>query len=327
MAGPLAEDSERRMSDLRIVSLLPSVTEIVVALGLGDNLVGRSHQCDFPPQVTALPVLSASRIATGGDAATVHRRVGEIIAQGLSMYVVDAERLWALAPDVILTQTQCAICAVTPGDLQSALDRWPLADRRPMTVSVEPNDLAEVWQAMLDVARTLGVAEAGQALVRTLQARLDALRRAVAGRTRPRVATLEWTAPLMAAGNWMPELIEAAGGCNVLGEQGAHSPCVDFGQLAAADPDVIVITPCGFTIEHGIDELRRLAHVPEWASLRAVREGRVYLLDGVHYFNRPGPRLVESAEIVAEILHPQVCDYGHHGTGWIAARTWLPACA
>ncbi len=311
----------------RIVSLLPSVTEIVVALGLGEHLVARSHQCDFPPQVTHLPALSRSRIAPGGSAREIHQRVGEVLQQGLAMYEVDAARLQALAPHYILSQTQCAICAVTPGDLQSALAAWPAATPRPQVVSVEPADLAEVFEVIRHLGRVLQVPERGEQVAATLAARISALARRTAGLARPSMVALEWTDPLIAAGNWVPELIECAGGRCVLGTRGEESPALPFAELEAADPDVIVITPCGFTLADGIAELELLARQPQWAGLRAVRDRRVYVVDGVHYFNRPGPRLVESAEILAEILHPQACDFGHRDKAWIPATPWLPRAA
>ncbi|HET8899557.1 MAG TPA: cobalamin-binding protein [Rhodanobacteraceae bacterium] len=303
----------------RIVSLLPSITEIVVALGLGDKLVGRSHQCDFPPWVAGLPALSASRLEPGGSAGMIHQRVNALLAAGQAMYEVDAESLWTLAPNFILTQTQCAVCAVTPGDLQAAIEAWPAAAVRPEVLAVEPEDLGQVWQAIGRVATALGVAARGVELVTSLQTRLAALTTATRGRERPSVVTLEWTNPLMAAGNWMPELIEAAGGHNRIGVAGEHSACIEMEQVAAADPDVILLTPCGFTLEQGAAALAELAAHPLWSGLRAVDNGAVYLIDGVHYFNRPGPRLVESAEIVAEILHPGCCDFGHRGTAWVPA--------
>ncbi len=311
--------AEHAAASPRIVSLLPSVTEMVVALGLGEQLVGRSHQCDFPPWVADLPVLSASRLEPGGNSAQIHQRVNAILAKGQAMYSVDPQRLWELAPRYILTQTQCAICAVTPGDLQAALADWPDPAQRPEVIAVEPEDLGEVLQAIRDVAHALGVAAAGEQLAQELSTRLEALRAETASLTRPRVLALEWTAPLMAAGNWIPELIEIAGGSSLIAEQGEHSPCIRLEQVVEADPDVIVITPCGFTLEQGAQALAELSRRERWANLRAVREGEVYLIDGVHYFNRPGPRLVESAEIIGEILHPTVCNFGHRGKAWLKA--------
>lgn len=303
------------MSGLRIVSLLPSATEIVAALGLAPQLVGRSHQCDFPASVLDLPALSATKVRLDGTSMDIHRRVDEIIAQGVSVYSVDAERLRALKPDVIVTQTQCAVCAVTPADLEQALDCWLGA--APVTVSLEPNDLADVWGDMRRVGAALGVEAAAETAIAGLQARLDGITRTAAGLPqRPTVAAIEWIEPLMAGGNWMPELIEAAGGESLFAAAGQHSPWLDWSVLAEADPDVILLLPCGFTIAQTLADLPSLLERPEWPRLRAVREGRVFVIDGHHYFNRPGPRLVESAEMIAEILHPQAFGFGHEGVGW-----------
>ncbi len=298
----------------RIVSLLPSATEIVAALGLGENLVGRSHECDFPAGVEKLPILSAPKIRTDGSSLAIDKRVRAVLEEGLSMYEVDEERLRELDPDFVLTQTQCAVCAVTPDDLDAALCDWT---GRARLLSLEPDNLDDVWREIREVGRALGVSEAGDKLVDGALARLAALRERTASLRRPTVATIEWIDPLMAGGNWMPELIETAGGNNLFGENGVHSPCLDWVTLDTADPEFILVTPCGFDIERSVVELRHLAGRPEWEALSAFKNGRVYVIDGHQFFNRPGPRLVESAEIVAEILHPEHFDFGHRGADWI----------
>jgi iron complex transport system substrate-binding protein len=304
------------VSAQRIVSLLPSATEIVAALGLTHRLVGRSHQCDFPPAVEALPVLSATKVALDGTSRDIDGRVNEIIAQGVSVYRVDAGLLRALAPDVILTQTQCAICAVTPADLEEALCDW-LGAAGPTLVSLAPDDLGDVWGDVVRVGAALGAERKARALVADLQARLAAIAESAVGAARPTVAAIEWIDPLMAGGNWMPELIEIAGGTSLFAAPGEHSPWLDWEALLAADPDVVLLLPCGFRIDQSLADLPLLAARPGWADLSAVRRGRVFVIDGHHYFNRPGPRLVESAEMIAEILHPDSFDFGHQGVGWI----------
>ena len=301
----------------RIVSLLPSATEIVAALGLEGQLVGRSHQCDFPAGVAALPVLSATKVDLDGTSRDIDGRVNAIIAEGVSVYRVDAELLRSLKPDVILTQTQCAICAVTPADLEEALHQW--MGPGPELVSLAPNDLGDVWGDLRRVGAALGVEARAETVVAELQARLSAIRERVGDARRPTVGAIEWIEPLMAGGNWMPELIETAGGTSLFATAGQHSPWLEWAALAAADPEVILLLPCGFTIAQSLADLPLLTARPEWAGLRAVREGRVFVIDGHHYFNRPGPRLVESAEMIAEILHPDLFDFGHQGTGWVRA--------
>lgn len=305
------------VSGARIVSLLPSATEIVVALGLGDSLVGRSHECDFPPWVERLPVCSESKVPAEGASRDIDQRVKAIVTEGLSVYRVDADLLRRLRPDFVVTQTQCAVCAVTPGDLDETLCAW--TGGRPTILSVEPDDLSDVWGDLMRVGEALDAAPKARQVVDALRGRLDRLReQADAAGSRPSVAAIEWMDPLMAGGNWMPELIEIAGGASLLAEPGKHSPWLDWTGLTASDPDVILLLPCGFRIARTLADLGALTGNPAWSALRAVRAGRVYVADGHHYFNRPGPRLVESAEIVAEILHPDRFAFGHRGTGWVA---------
>ena len=298
---------------MRIVSLLPSATEIAVALGFAGNLVGRSHECDFPANVRDLPALTASKLRKGLSSLEIDREVQAIVSQGLSVYEVDAERLRALRPDVILTQTQCAVCAVTPDDLQVALREW--SGNEPQLLSLAPDTLTDVWGDVQRVAAALNVAAAGESVVAKLQARLASLRTKIAPGNRPTVAAIEWTEPLMAAGNWIPELIEAAGGTPLFATAGQHSPWLAWEALAAADPDVIVLMPCGYRIPETLGELKSLSGHAVWKNLSAVRKGKVFVTDGHHFFNRPGPRLVESAEILTEILGNG--NFSHEGSGWI----------
>jgi iron complex transport system substrate-binding protein len=229
---------------------------------------------------------------------------------------VNAELLKALEPNVIITQTQCEVCAVTPADVERAACR--MTDRPVKIVALEPNTLGDVWESVRTVAAALGVSERGEALVAELGGRVRAIAvRAAALGPRPTVANVEWIEPLMSAGNWMPELVELAGGVNLFGEAGKHSPWMTWEELVAKDPGVLVVSPCGFGIARTLEEMPLLARRPEWPRLRAVREGSVYVVDGNAYFHRPGPRLVESLEILAEILWPAEFRFGHHGTGCV----------
>jgi iron complex transport system substrate-binding protein len=303
---------------LRIVSLLPSATEIAVALGLGDQLVGRSHECDYPPGVERLPVCTSSKLAPGLGSLEIDLRVREIVRQGLSVYEVDADLLRALRPDVILTQSQCAVCAVTPRDLEEALASW--IGEPPLLLSLAPEDLSDIWKDVLRVGEATGTAACADRLVETLKHRLQAIgRRAPADAPRPRVAAIEWIEPLMAAGNWVPELVSIAGGEPLFMAPGQHSEALGLQELIEADPDLIVFMPCGYRISQTMAELGALLARPEWAGLRAVRAGRVFAADGHHFFNRPGPRIVESAQIVAALLAADDKADGHIGEGWIRA--------
>lgn len=299
----------------RVASLLASATEIVAALGARDLLVARSHECDYPADVALLPAVTAPKLDTSRPSSDIDRAVKELVEQALSVYRVDAAALRALAPDIIVTQTQCEVCAVSEDDVIAALADW--TGVRPRIVSLLPNGLDDVFADIRRVAAALQHAERGEALVRDMQARMDAVAARAAGLARPRVACVEWIDPLMAAGNWMPELVALAGGLNVIGDAGRHSPWLTFDQLAAADPDVVVILPCGFDIERTRAELPALSARPQWQALRAVRARQVYLTDGNQYFNRPGPRLTDSVEILGEILHPQEFGIGRQGTAWV----------
>jgi len=308
----------------RIVSLLPSATEIAVALGLEKQIVGRSHECDFPESIIDLPILTASKLAKGLNSAQIELGVQAIVSQGLSVYEVNADLLRSLRPDVILTQSQCAVCAVTPDDLREALEDWVGAT--PQIVSLAPDTLGDVWGDLDRVAVATGVPERAATVVAALQHRMSTLRATCPTGERPRVAAIEWIEPLMAAGNWVPELVEIAGGEALFAAPGQHSPWLEWETLVAADPDVILMMPCGYRLDQSLAEVHFLTAKSAWRELRAVREGSVFIADGQHFFNRPGPRLVESAEIVADVLWR--ADGRAEGAGWVRApQTVLNATA
>jgi len=298
----------------RIASLLPSLTETVCALGLRDALVGRSHECDFPSGLEALPVLTEPKLDSEAPSGAIDSRVRELVERGLSVYRVDGHRLRELVPDLILTQDHCEVCAASLSDVEAALAEW--TGRRPRVVSVEPRTVTDVVSGFGRLGQALGVPAAGRALQARCLERMEAIAARSHGTTRPRVACLEWIDPLMGAGNWMPELVGLAGGEPLFGEAGAHSPWLDWAELREADPDVLVVLPCGFDLERTAAEMGPLVARPGFEALRAVRKGRVHLVDGNQYFNRPGPRLVESLEILAEILHPDRFPARHRGRGW-----------
>ncbi len=300
---------------MRIVSLLPSATEIVCALGFRNALVGRSHECDYPFGVEALPSCTAARIDPSAPSREIDDQVRSRVRDALSIYDVDTEQLRALRPDLIVTQDQCEVCAVSLGDVEQALADW--TGVAPRVVSLSPSTLADVWADLRRVGEAVDAQERARALCESLTDRVTEIGERAGGQaTRPRVAGIEWIDPLMGAGNWVPELVALAGGANSLGRPGEHSPWITFDQLAAADPDVIAVLPCGFDLARTRAELGPLLAQRGWGALRAVREERVFLLEGNQYFNRPGPRLLESLEILAEILHPAAFDFGHRGTGW-----------
>jgi iron complex transport system substrate-binding protein len=303
----------------RIVSLLPSATEIVCALGHQGSLVGRSHECDYPPEVAALPVCTAPRLRVEAPSAAIDADVRALLGAALAIYELDLERLRALAPDVIVTQTQCEVCAVPLAQVQWAAAACLAPGVR--IVALEPTCLEAVWTDVRQVAHALAAGSDGERLLARVRRAMEAVaERAARQPARPRVAAVEWIEPLMAGGNWMPELIALAGGVDTLGQAGEHSRVVAWPALRAADPDALLVLPCGFDLPRTRTEAERLRANPGWAELRAVRAGRVYLLDGNAYFNRPGPRLAESLEILAEVLHPDAFRFGHEGRGWERMR-------
>lgn len=303
----------------RIISLLPACTEIACALDLEDCLVGRSHECDFPESVKALPACTRAKIDSTASSAEIDREVRSLVERALSVYELDAERLRELRPDVVLTQTQCEVCAVSLSDVEKELSR--ITGISPKIISYSPNNFAEVWEEIAQVARALGIPAVGKRVITELKERLvDVIQQTCMIKRRPSVACVEWMDPLMISGNWVPDLVELAGGQNLFGESGQPSPRVEWRTLTDGNPDVIYLMPCGFSIERTREELAAWRTRPEWPRVRAVRKQRVFLVDGNHYFNRPGPRLIDSAEILAETLHPKLFDLGHEGTGWVRAE-------
>ena len=306
------------MSGPRVVSLLPSATEVVCALGLSELLVGRSHECDFPDGVRALPPCTEPKLDAQVSSAEIHRQVTSLLENALSIYRVDADRLRVLQPDVILTQAQCEVCAVTVAEVERAVADWTGA--APRIVSLSPRRMVDVWGDIRAVAEVLDVAERGREVVKQLKIRVvDVIEKVVQAKHRPSVACIEWLDPLMAAGNWVPELVELAGGRNLFGEPGQHSPWLAWQKLRESDPEVLIVMPCGFGLARTRSEMNALTNAPGWQKFRAVQSGRVYVTDGNQYFNRPGPRLVESLEILAEILHPALFNFGHKNRGWCVA--------
>jgi iron complex transport system substrate-binding protein len=299
---------------LRIVSLIASSTEILCALGLEESIVGRSHECDYPPSIRRLPACTEAKLRVEAPSSEIDRQVKEILEQALSVYRVDAEKLRALRPTHIVTQTQCEVCAVSLKDVENALGEW--LHGRPQVVSLSPFALADLWTDIHLVADIFGVSDRGSALTAKLQSRMSAIAERAQPLARPTVACIEWIAPMMASGNWMPELVEMAGGRNLFGAAGRHAPWLEWDNVVAANPDCLLVLPCGLDIARIRRELPALTELPGWEKLRAVQQRQVYLLDGNQYFNRPGPRLVESLEILAEILHPEAFSFGHCGAGW-----------
>lgn len=304
------------MNDLKIVSLLPSATEIVCALGLEQSLVGRSHECDYPETITQLPICCEANFDDDLSSSTIDAKVKEILADALSVYTVNREQIKQLNPDIVITQAQCGVCAVSIKDVEDALDNY--LDKPAKLISLQPNTLSDIFNDIQTVATALGVEETGRNLVEDLQERVDLIRHKLKYiEHKPTVVCVEWLEPLMVSGNWIPELVGIAGGKSILAEAGKHSPYIDWDEIRLNDPDIIIIMPCGFGIERTMKEMDLLLELPGFNELKAVKNNRLYIADGNHYFNRPGPRIVDSIEILAEIINPKQFIFGNEGKGWI----------
>jgi iron complex transport system substrate-binding protein len=289
----------------RIVSLLPSSTEILCALGLRPRLVGVSHECDHPVDVVGLPVLTEPKLDPRQLSADIDARIHDLIQEGLSVYRIQTALLQQLQPDFIVTQDQCAVCAVSFPEVEEAVRRF--LSPGVQVVSLQPQRLSDVWEDIRHIGALTGQSVVAEDVLRGLKRRLWKLEQQTRHLLRPRVACIEWIDPLIVGGNWMAELIEIAGGEYALAAAGVHSPRVSWEALVAYRPEVLVVMPCGFKIPQTRNDLATLTAHPLWRSLPAVQVDRVYLADGNAYFNRPGPRLVDSVEILAEILHPAEC--------------------
>jgi iron complex transport system substrate-binding protein len=288
----------------RVASLLPSATEIVCAVGAEAELVGISHECDFPESVRHLPALTRARLRPVRSSREVDREVRSVLQEALAVYEIDLARLEEARPDVIVTQDLCDVCAVSFNDVcaaTAALVHQPIR-----IVNLHPSHLDDIWVDVARVAEALGRATESAGVVTDLQARTSEITgRSIARPERPRVVSIEWLDPVMLGGMWMPELIERAGGVPLVTRPGDHAPTLTRDALCALAPDVVLIKPCGFALERTIEEISLLRTALPWESWPAVQEGRVYVADGNAYFNRPGPRIVESLEILAACLHPE----------------------
>ncbi len=286
---------------MRVVSLLPSATEIVYGVSAGDRLVGVTHECDFPPEARALPTLTSSLLPAELDAAGIDRHVRASVHAGSSLYGLDDTKLAALEPDLIITQELCAVCAVSYEIVDRAAKRL-LGD--PRVVSLEPSSLEDVFSTIAFVGDLVGAPDGAAALLATLRERVEALRARSAARAAARVLVLEWTDPPMSGGHWTPGLVELAGGEPILADPGANSRVLDWDAIAAADPDVVIVAPCGYDLATSVRAVAALppAAARAFESLRAVRTGRAFVVDGNAYVNRPGPRLVDTAELFAAAI-------------------------
>jgi len=301
---------------MRVVSLLASGTEIVCALGAGDQLVGRSHECDNPAWVRSLPGLSEPAFDVTVSSKAIDAEVNRRIRSGEPLYLLENATIAELAPDLIITQAHCEVCAVSPGDLERS---GCLVSGAAQVMALTAGSLAGVFDGMQRVADALGLAGEGRELVAAEKQRLAAVTARCAGKAEVLVVLLEWVEPIFAMGNWGPELIEAAKGRLLIGKKGEHSRAIPWQQVLDADPEVLVIAPCGYTLERALAERSILEAMPGWSTLRAVKAGKVAYADGNLYFNRSGMTVVRTAEILAEMLHGEVFGERSEGVAWLWA--------
>jgi iron complex transport system substrate-binding protein len=318
---------------MRVVSLLASATEIVCGLGAGDALVGRSHECDNPSWVKRLPACTRPafdiEMSSGEIDAEVRRRLGA----NEPLYHVDAELIERLRADLLITQVHCHVCAVTPSDIE----RSGCNQLASQVVALSAGSLDGIFEGVGSVAHALGLEESGHQLVARMREDIETVRASVADAVPPTLVLLEWTDPIFAMGNWGPELVEAANGSLLLGEKGQFSRPIPWDAVRAADPQVLIVAPCGFDLERSLKEVPTLEALPGWFEMKAVRSGRVAFADGNKYFNRSGTTIVETAQILAEILHGHALAQRWRGTAWLPypvvpegvarSRAYVPAHA
>ena len=290
---------------MRICSLLPSTTEIAFALGLGDQVVGVTHECDYPPEARKKPVVVRSLIDSNRlNSFEIDRQVGEMLQAGKSLYTIDDEAFRTAAPDVILTQALCDVCALDYNDVVKAAQCLPC---KPTIVSLIPHCLTDVLDDILRVGEATQREKKAEALVMALQRRIEAVRQQAAqSSSRPQIACIEWFDPIYAAGHWIPEMVELAGGNDGLGRKGEPSAKIQWTEVLKLQPEVLMLMPCGFDVQRTLQESALLQKLDGWNELPAVKAGKVFAVNGHAYFSRPGPRLVDGLEILAQIIHPEI---------------------
>ena len=307
------------MAAMRICSLLPSSTEIVFALGLGDRLAGVTHECDYPAEAASKPAVTRSLIDhSGSSGAEIHRHVSEAVHAGSSIYGLDQALLERIDPSLVLTQELCDVCAVSYGEVQRAVRLLPSDGKNERTVlSLEPTTLGAILDTITSVGEAAGALDRASEVTAALRRRIDAVEATATGADRrPRVFAMEWLDPLFIGGHWVPEMIRLAGGTDGLGREGHPSVQATWTDIAAYDPEVVVLMPCGYHLEECLVEFAKTPKPPEWDALSAVRSGEVYVVDGSSFYNRPGPRVVDGLEIMAEILHPDLFPRAHSESDW-----------
>ena len=302
-------------SSVRIISLIPGGTEILDALGLTNHIVGRSHECDYPPEIKNRPVCTQARWNYHQQSRKIDDDINDLLQSALSIYEIKTDILEKLQPTHIITQDQCDLCGVTLADVEKSVAS--LVHTSPQIISLKPHVLEDVWQDIERVSDIFGVDSVH--VLENLEARVTICQRKLQGLSStelPTVACIEWTDPLIIAANWIPELVNLAGGQSQFSVTGQPSSSISWEALLKSNPDIIIFIPCGFDLNRTRQAAQLFIQRPDWEKLHAAQSGRVYVADGNAFFNRPGPRLADSLEILAEILHPEIFNYGYKGTAW-----------
>ena len=298
---------------LRIISLIPSATEIIHRLGSGELLVGVSHECDYPEIVTDLPICSYPRFNSEGNGVEIDTQIKTILENALSIYHIKKEEISKLKPDLIITQSQCDVCAVSLSDVRKSLQE--ILHINPKIISLEPKKLDDVWDDIRTVAAELNKNDVADKMIDSFLDTISNISNSRENTSGPTVACIEWVEPLMFAGNWVPEMVEIVGGINQFSERGVHSSWSDPKELFDSDPDIIIFMPCGYSMKKTKIELDRILSLNGWKDLKSIKSGGAYLVDGSQFFNRPGPRLLDSIKILDEIINEKQPS-SYQGIGW-----------
>ena len=301
----------------KIVTLIPSATEIVAFLGKKDLIVGRSHECDYPKDLSRIIKLTSPKINVEGKSGEIHKQINEILENSLSVYKVDIKELKKLEPDIVVTQAHCEVCAVSLSEVEEIVTKH--LNEKTKIISLQPNTLSEVFDDIRKVAKGLNLDQkTSENLIKPLEQRVKNIQIKSLKQKKRTVACIEWIEPLMAAGNWIPEMVKISGGEDIFGRSGKDSHWIRFDEIKSYDPEIIIFLPCGYNIEKTKDEVENLLiKENKWSNLKAFKDKEFFVVDGNQFFNRPGPRLVESLEIFAEIIHPNLFNFNHKQSGWI----------
>lgn len=301
----------------KIVTLIPSATEIVAFLGMKDSIVGRSHECDYPKDLQNIIKLTSPKINIEGSSNEIHQQITKILENSLSVYKVDIEELKKLEPDVVITQAHCEVCAVSLSEVEEIVTNH--LNEKTKIISLQPNTLKEIFDDFYRVSRGLNLDKVNtENLIKPLKNKLENIEILGARQKRYKVACIEWIDPLMAAGNWIPEMVKISGGEDIFGKKGKDSHWIKFDEIKKKDPDIIIFLPCGYDINKTTNEVKRLFDKEaKWKNLKAYNNNKIFIVDGNQFFNRPGPRIIESVEIFAEIIHPDIFNFNHKFEGWI----------